>query len=218
MRNRIYISLTMLCIVFLSCKEERITTIKELIQEESPSENDYINQSLAYYQEGKFLQSIQACEKAIETNPNNKMAWNNMCCAYIALENWDQAIKAGEKALEIDPSFELAKNNLDDARRNKSDESKLEMPKDLSIDEYINKSLNYYEQGHYLASIKACQKILEIDENHAIAYNNICAAYNALAQYEKALPYCRKAVALDPESEYAINNLGHTLENLIPLE
>jgi tetratricopeptide (TPR) repeat protein len=88
------------------------------------------------------------------------------------------------------------------------------MPDSLSVNEYINKSLDYYEQGNYLASIKACQKVLAKDQNHAVAYNNICAAYNALEQWQKALKYCEKAVELDKNSEHAINNLDYARENM----
>jgi tetratricopeptide (TPR) repeat protein len=59
-----------------------------------------------------YKSSIKVFKKAIQVNPNNVLAYNNLCATYNAIENYQEAIKYGEKAIQINPENELAKNNL----------------------------------------------------------------------------------------------------------
>jgi len=82
------------------------------VAKRNPSSDNFINLSLAYYNESMFRECIDACNEALKLNPNNSTAYNNICSAYNQLKEWEKAIKACEKALEINPDFQLAKNNL----------------------------------------------------------------------------------------------------------
>lgn len=64
-----------------------------------------------------------------------------------------------------------------------------------------------YNEGDYLGCIAANQKILELNPKSFDAWNNICAAYNQLKEYDKAIDACNKAVALDPTNEIPRNNI-----------
>lgn len=77
---------------------------------------DFLNQSLAYYQAGRYRECIDACNKALELQPNYAEAYNNMCSAYNQLGKFDSAVIAGTKAVELKPDFQLAKNNLNWAK------------------------------------------------------------------------------------------------------
>ncbi len=79
----------------------------------------YVDQSLSHFQKGQFAECIAACVKALELDPANAIAYNNMCAAYNRLEAWDKAIEACEKSLVLAPSFELARNNLKQAQEQK---------------------------------------------------------------------------------------------------
>lgn len=74
--------------------------------------NQLINLSLEFYHEQMYQEVIRACEKALNIDPQNPYAFNNICSAYNAMEMWEKAIEAGEKAIEYKPDFELAKNNI----------------------------------------------------------------------------------------------------------
>ena len=49
---------------------------------------------------------------------------------------------------------------------------------------------------------------MEVKPDSALAYNNICAAYNALKQWDDAIAACERALVIDPDFELAKNNLG----------
>ncbi len=80
--------------------------------EKAPSYQTFLNLGLVYYQAGDFEKSVAATQKAIDLDPNQAVAYNNIAAAYGAMEKWDVEIAACEKALQLDPNFQLAKNNL----------------------------------------------------------------------------------------------------------
>jgi Flp pilus assembly protein TadD len=75
-------------------------------------ENNYIAQSLQFFNQGQFQKCIDMCRKVIELDPNSAIAYNNICAAANNLKHWDEAIEAGRMALKLQPDFALAKNNL----------------------------------------------------------------------------------------------------------
>ena len=77
-----------------------------------PSPANYVNLSLQYYNEGCYLECIWANQEAIRLQPNNALAYNNICASYNAMKDWPDAIKAAKNALAIDSTFQMAKNNL----------------------------------------------------------------------------------------------------------
>jgi len=78
----------------------------------NPSEANYINLSLLYFNKREFEKAIDACNEILSINPKSAIAYNNMCAAYNNLQQWTKAIEAGKRALELQPDFELARNNL----------------------------------------------------------------------------------------------------------
>lgn len=97
----------------------QLDAIENLIKEK-PSSDNYINLSLAYYNQGLYEKSIEACHNALKLNPNNANAYNNIAAAYCQLKQWDKAIDACTKALKIDPSHLLANGNLNWAKEEKA--------------------------------------------------------------------------------------------------
>lgn len=81
-----------------------------------PTADNYLNLSLTYYNTGNYPACIEACNKALELDPNLAGAYNNICSAYNMMQQWEKAIKACNKALSINPNYELAKNNLNWAK------------------------------------------------------------------------------------------------------
>jgi tetratricopeptide (TPR) repeat protein len=77
-----------------------------------PTAQTYLNQSLTFYQQRKFDESITAARQALELKPDSWEAWNNIAAAYNSQAKWDDGIKAGQQAVRLSPGSQLAKNNL----------------------------------------------------------------------------------------------------------
>jgi tetratricopeptide (TPR) repeat protein len=71
----------------------------------------------------------------------------------------------------------------------------------------LQEGLESYQAGRYKDCITASQRALAVRPGYALAYNNICAAYNQLESWRDAIKACEKALGFDPELERARNNL-----------
>ena len=72
----------------------------------------WLNLSVSYYKQQKYLESIAAAQTAAYLRPDYPEAYNNIGAAYGALHMWDPAIQADLLALRYRPDFPLARNNL----------------------------------------------------------------------------------------------------------
>jgi len=84
----------------------------------TPTVEHYINLSHKYYQNQQFELVISTCKELLKIDPENSIAFNNICSAYNQLKQWKLGAEACKRALEINPNFQLAKNNLKWATNN----------------------------------------------------------------------------------------------------
>lgn len=84
----------------------------ENMSKQQPTPENYLNLSLEYYYQARYLDCVRAAEEALKLRPNYDLAYNNICSAYNMMGEWDKAIEAGTKAVELNPNSQLAKNNL----------------------------------------------------------------------------------------------------------
>ncbi len=195
-----------------------------------PTSAGYLELSNAYYGQGFYMKSAEAARQAIlfdPLNPNNARAHNNVCASYSALGRLEDAIEACEKALALDPAFQLARSNLsavqemmanlspaqemkaiDDADFAQREKRAAENPTSAR---YLNLSVAYYSSGLYQQSIEAGWRAVELDPpsaNRARAYNNLCASYAALQNWDGAIEACEIALSVDSSLKLARNNLA----------
>ena len=178
----------------------------------NPSEDNFINLSLEYYNAEKYDSSAWAATQTLEINDSNELAYNNICAAYNMIEKYKLAIEAGEKAVTLNPENQLAKNNLNLALNKLQIQEKINSVN--NFDALINLSLEFYNQKMYYSCIMACEKAVKYDGNSTFAYNNICSAYNSLHKYEQAVAAGEKAVEADSSNKLAKNNLAYARKML----
>lgn len=192
---------------YLSLSQTRRGKLQELqeITKANPTPQNYLALSLEYFYHNQFTDCINACYEALKVDPQFSPAYNNICSAYNMLGEYDKAIEACNKALKIDPTYQLAKNNLKGAIDGKKADQDLKS--NPTPEKYINAGLVLHKRREYDKAIKYYEKAIQLKPDYALAYSNICSAYNDLGQFSKGIPYGEKAVALDPTNQRYKNNL-----------
>ncbi|WP_346238762.1 tetratricopeptide repeat protein [Niabella insulamsoli] len=171
--------------------------------------NDY--NSYAYYarylvEQQKFAPAKEMAEKALSLNKNDIISLESAMAAYQGLQQWDKLKQTASYTLSIDPENTKAANYLAAAHQQKAT---VALPSSglKTSEDYINLSLVLYNAGAYEDCIAACRNALALKPDNADAYNNICAAYNMLKQWDKAKEACKKALELNPNHANAPANL-----------
>jgi superkiller protein 3 len=122
---------------------------------------------------------------AIEYNPNDSLAYQNLG---VALKNYgklDDAIAAHRKATELDPSNAAA---------------------------YVNLASTLLDQGKLDEAVTACRKAIELKFDHFAVYNNLGLALKGQGKFDEAIAAYRKAINLKPDFVNAYANLINVLQ------
>lgn len=158
---------------------------------------------------GRYKEAIPKLQSALKLSPANIFARVQLMDAYQNTESWDELKKLAESTLQLEPNNAEAKGYLRAAtiRKSKADLEADEIRKSPTADKYIGLSLSYYVAGRFQDCIDACNQALALRPNYLQAYNNICAAYNKLQQWDKAIAAGKKALSIDPDNQLLKNNL-----------
>jgi protein O-mannosyl-transferase len=112
-----------------------------------------------------------------------------------------------DRALKLGPADVMAHELVGQAERQTS-------PATETADSYLALSLQYYSEGLYGDSIKACRAALSLRPEYAEAWNNIGAAYNKLGQFDEGAKACQESLRLKPDFQLARNNLEYARQML----
>ncbi|WP_295670301.1 tetratricopeptide repeat protein [uncultured Mucilaginibacter sp.] len=176
----------------------------------APTPEKYADLSLLNYQAGRYPQCIAMAQEALKLKPGFAEAYNNMGAAYTKLQQYNEAIDALKQALKSAPGFVLAQNNL--VLAEEEIEAKGIKTTQLTAADYIDLSLYYFNNQLYSECIKACRYALILRPGYDIAYNNICAAYNKLGQWDLAIAAAKNGLQLNSNNQILKNNLAESLK------
>jgi len=180
-----------------------------------PTAENYLALSLVYFNAGRFKDCIAASRTALTHKKNYAEAYNNIAVGYQMLAQWDSAIAASKKAVMLAPDFQLAKNNLSwEVSQKHVLDSTVQFAQKLADtsptpENYIALTLADYQAGRNTECIAAANKALVLRPEYAIAWNNMCAAYIALGEWDFAIVAGSEALRIDPTSELSKNNLNY---------
>lgn len=165
-----------------------------------------------------WLNSETLFVHALDCNPRNIIAHNNLGLDYVVRGFVDKGIEEYEKVLAIDPTWPMVYSNLSVAlkQRGRYDESVLRCEQALRLDPndadaHYNLGETLRLQGKFDAAISHLERSLELKPNRADAYNNIGAAYGQKGMMPEAMGYFRKALEIEPTWADARRNLGMAL-------
>ena len=121
------------------------------------------------------------------------------------------------RAVELDPNFAMAYarlgvvyvNSGQVAKANKNFAQAYALSQQVSARERLYIAAHYYQNvtGNLTKVIETLQESIQTYPGQLDSYININVAYQTLGQYDKGLPYARKALQLQPEDSIASENL-----------
>ncbi|MHD0397546.1 tetratricopeptide repeat protein [Staphylococcus simulans] len=200
--------------------ETALKALFENIDAHPEAIENYINSGILLAEAGEVEKAEKFFQKALTIDPNNGAIYYNLANVYYNAESFNDAIKLYQQALqtgvnEADTNYMLGMsfNNLGDY--------KSAMPflmraaeLDPNQDEEIQFQyglvlchLELFEQG-----VKQLDTVLTVNPEHTDAlYNRGLAGYMLTEDTTEAIPYFKKAIALDPEhllSQHALKTFN----------
>ncbi len=170
----------------------------------------------AYHHYGKYLydqkrynEAIPYLIHAISVSEGYLQSRYLLMAIYSEQGKWDLLKTLAEETLQLVPGDEITVNYEKIADENKSALHKMleNTYGELTPENYLDLSLDFYNKGEYQKCIDACNEALKMKPDYAEAYNNICSAYNAMKMWDKGIEACEKALKIKPDYELAKNNL-----------
>ncbi len=180
----------------------------------NPTAANRINLSQAYIGRGMMSRALLVLNALVADEPQNALAWNNLCVAHTLQQEYNDAIGACETGVRADGSMQLIKNNLRWAQDEKAkvlvalSEAAHTPPSKRTADFYLADGLNHLHVGEYDQALTDWQLCLQTDPHNSAAENNIGMVQMLQAHYVEAESSFRKAVVLDPASQLSRNNLA----------
>jgi len=168
-------------------------------------------------QAGNYAEAVTLLKRAVELEPKDKLAWNNLGRAHMELRQHDAAIEAFQKQIGINPYDQYAYNNLGRAYVANRDYDKAEAAflKQLEVnplDKYTPTNLGglYLERRRYDLAAEQFEKGLALNPDDAWLQYQIGKTYLNLKQVDKATAAFDRAVALSP-TPLTWNNIAYEL-------
>lgn len=137
----------------------------------------------------RYTNAVDIYKALIEKNPNNSQAYFELGRSYYRMNDFEKSLEVFLKLRELNPEHYDVNERIADLYRNKL--NKLE---DL---DYYRKALPYAD------------KQLEVYE-HDYYYNSRGLLHTDGYEFEKALSDYNKALELNENNVYALNNVGYT--------
>lgn len=168
------------------------------------------------WEQNRNTEAVSYAEKALQLSPNYLQNRHLLANIYLNLNEIEKLKLLIDETLMMYPgdteSLNMKKLDFGGKPVNiqLAEQKVLQQP---SADNYLNLSLEYYNNGMYHECIDACEKALKLNPQYAFAYNNICSSWNALGEWDKAIEAGEKALAIDPNYTLAANNLALARKN-----
>lgn len=197
--------------VDIARNRKTITQREQEKAQTSKNPQSYIDLSLAYFNDGKYKECIDACIEVIKLDSTNADAYNNMSCCYNQLGEWDKSVDYARLAVKYRPNFEVAIQNLKNiSERNESVyRTAAEAKANPTPEKFLQVSTMYFNGLKYDDCIEFAKMAIKLRPNFPEAYNNICAAYSKMQNWSEAEKACQEALKLRPGFETVQTNLKY---------
>lgn len=187
--------------------DEAIIEYKAAIADNPHFDNAYVECADAFLMTNDLENTGAYLRKAIEINPKNAKAHNNLGCWYIlSSDDKEQAESEFIKAAELDPKYTVNVGSTKSTRP-------VKIVKNFSEDKTFIGDL-CDNQGVILQKLKQYQEAIILHERAlkygtsypSITFNNLGRGYYNIGDFEQAIFYYDKALEIDPNNALAIKN------------
>lgn len=177
----------------------------------------YTNLGVARQYTGHPFEAEQYFRKALSLDPNVPAAYSLFARLLLQQGRLSEADTLIQKGLQLSPNLESLLQLQTEHKR-----ALAALPENiparpvppagarplLTAESLIDASLQFYNNGEYTRCIEAAEAALKIRPGYDLAYNNICAAYNRLKQYDKAIAAGEKGMTFNPNNQLLKGNLA----------
>ena len=154
---------------------------RQSIDKNAPDGAFYAILGGAFYELGKYSESVGAFEKAVGWLKENEIIFNDLGKAYYQLNDHQAALAAFEKALKLKPDFPDVLNNY---------------------------GVTLIKLKRYKEAVVKFQAAIKQQPEFAEAHNNLGIAYSGLGKKKQALQSYLETVRLNPDWSYGQYNLA----------
>ena len=197
------------------------TLYKEALAK-APDRPSILNNLIVVLQlQGNYLESRQCCERLLELNSADAVAWMNLGNTQIGLKLLPQALASYDRALKITPGYVEALVNraraltlLDRPAEALADlDRALQMNSDhpAALVNRANVLVDLYRPDD---ALKDYRRALELDPGNVKILSNLSNALLEMGELQAALAASEQAVALDPANAEAFQNRGNALRDM----
>ena len=163
---------------------EKYYTLAILYNPQSPTA--YFNRGLTYWARDEFDEAIDDYTAALLRNPRDPKVLHGRGVAYLGRSKTGDAVHAIDdfsKGIDID---------------------------DTILENFFSRALAYFMLGgaHDDQSLKDLHHILSVESDHKGSLNNLCWFMSLGGRAAEGLPYCERAINVDPDYSLAYDSRG----------
>lgn len=162
--------------------------------ENRPSENRHLHKGDKLFFKGKIREAKNEYKKALELEPKNAVAWNNLGRCHVVFRKLEDAIECYEKAIAINPRYFVAIRNMKKAQERLE---KIKPRKEKDIPTFQSKGEEYLQNEDYGKALLFYNQKLRKDPEDAKAWMNKGHALLKKGYPGQALHCFKKAESID---------------------
>lgn len=177
-------------------------------------EKQLFETGIGHLKQHRYEAAVNVFTELIETDPDNPDAYKNRGVAYMKLSRYDPAIQDFEKTKQLAPDLKGLHSNLGVAWYYKGEYRKAIENYDQEIAlfpdshyVYFNRAISWAELKEDEKSFKDIAKTLALSPDFYLAHCLKGDLYLELGDEKAARAAYEKALTVDPEAEYARNQL-----------